>query len=65
MMLLQANCHLKNLILSALPYNKGECRIDYSDQMVSCAMTIKKGIKWYRKLGNQIYLGITVVNTAL
>ena len=30
--------------------------------MVSYATTIRKGIKWYRKLGIRLLLGISVVN---
>ena len=30
--------------------------------MISYAITIRKGIKWYRKLGIQLLLGISVVN---
>ena len=47
--------------LAVVEYNEGKCGIDYSDQMVSYATTIKKGIKGYRKLGIQL-LGISVVN---
>ena len=38
-----------------------ECGIDYSDQMVFYATTIRKGIKWYGKLGVQFLLAISVV----
>lgn len=48
--------------LAVVEYNEGKCGIDYSDQMVSYATTIRKGIKWYRKLGIQFLLGISVVN---
>ena len=48
--------------LAVVEYNEGKCGIDYSDQMVSYATTIRKGIKWYRKLGIQLLLGISVVN---
>lgn len=41
-----------------------KCGVDYFDQMVSYATTIRKGFKWYRKLGIQLLLGISVV-TAL
>ncbi|KAK2575341.1 hypothetical protein KPH14_009736 [Odynerus spinipes] len=37
--------------LAVLAYNKGKCGIDYSDQMVAYASTMRKGLKWYRKLG--------------
>jgi len=55
----QTSATLKPL---AVEYNAGKCGIDYSDQMVSCATTIRKGIKWYRKLGIQLLLGISVAN---
>ena len=48
--------------LTVVEYNEGTCGIDYSDQMVSYATTIRKGIKWYRKLGIQLLLGISIVN---
>ena len=47
---------------AVVEYNEGMCGIDYSDQMVSFATTIRKGIKWYRKLGIRLLLGISVVN---
>ena len=48
--------------LAVIEYNEGKYGIDYSDQMVSYAIKIKKGIKWYRKFGAQLLLGISVVN---
>ena len=48
--------------LAVVEYNEGKCGIDYSEQMVSHATTIRKGIKRYRKLGVQLLLGISVVN---
>lgn len=33
--------------------------------MVSYASTIRKGLKWYRKLGIQLLLGVTVVNASI
>ena len=48
--------------LAVVEYNEGKCGIDYSDQTAFNATTIKKGIKWYRKLGIQLLLGISVVN---
>jgi hypothetical protein len=48
--------------LAVVEYNKGKCGIDHSDQMASYSSTIRKGIKWYRKLGIQLLLGISVVN---
>ena len=50
--------------VAVVEYNEGWCGIDYSDQMVFYATTIRKGIKWYRKLGIQLLLGISVVNAS-
>lgn len=41
----QTSAKLK--LLAVLNHNKGKCGIDYLDQMVSYATTIRKGIKWY------------------
>lgn len=43
-------------------YNKGKIGIDISDQMCSYATTLRKGVKWYRKLGIEYLLGICIVN---
>ena len=48
--------------LAVVEYNEGKCGIDYSNQMVSYATTIRKGIRWHRKLGIRLLLGISVVN---
>ena len=48
--------------LAVVEYNEGKCGTDYSNQMVSYATTIRKGIKWYTKLGIRLLLGISVVN---
>ena len=45
-----------------LAYNKGKVGIDLSDQMGSYATTLRKGVKWYRKLGVELLLGVAVVN---
>lgn len=45
-----------------LAYNKGKAGIDLSDQMASYATTLRKGIKWYKRLGMELLLGLTVVN---
>lgn len=59
----QSSAKLK--FLAVIEYNKGKCDIDYLNQMVCYASTIRKGIKWYRKLGIQLLLGISVVNTLI
>ena len=48
--------------LVVLAYNKGKAGIDLSDQMASYATTLRKGIKWYRKLAIELLLGTAVVN---
>ena len=50
--------------LAVVEYNEGKCGIDYPDQMVFYATTIRKGIEWYRKLGVWLLLGISVVNAS-
>ena len=48
--------------LAIMAYNNGKTGIDRSDQMVSYATTIRKSIKWYRKLVLHLLLGTTIVN---
>ncbi|CAK9832747.1 PiggyBac transposable element-derived protein 4 [Anthophora retusa] len=48
--------------LAVLAYNNGKTGIDRSDQMVSYATTIRKSIKWYRKLALHLLLGTSIVN---
>ena len=48
--------------LAILAYNKGKSGIDKSDQMASYATSLRKGVKWYCKLGIELILGISVVN---
>lgn len=48
--------------IAILAYNKGKAGIDLSDQNCSYATTLRKGVKWYRKLGIEYLLGISVVN---
>ena len=50
--------------LAVVEYNEGKCGIDYSDQMVCYATTIRKVIKRYRKLGTQLLLAISAVNAS-
>lgn len=44
-------------------YNKGKCGIDLSDQMSSYATSLRKGVKWCRKLATEMLLGISIVNS--
>ncbi|KAJ8963692.1 hypothetical protein NQ314_005444 [Rhamnusium bicolor] len=48
--------------LAIVAYNKGKAGIDLSDQMASYATTLRKGVKWYRKLAIELLLGTAVVN---
>ena len=50
---------------AVVAYNKGKSGIDLSDRMASYATTLRKGVKWYRKLGIELLLGLTVVNARL
>lgn len=51
--------------LGILAYNRRKAGIDLSDQMASYVSTLRKGIKWYRKLGLELLLGAAVVNAWL
>ena len=51
--------------LAVIAYNNVKIDIDRSDQMVSCANTIRKSIKWYRKLALHLLLGTTTVNALI
>ena len=48
--------------LAVLAYNREKGSIDLSDQMTSYVTTLRKGVKWYRKLAIELLLGIAVVN---
>uniref|UniRef100_A0A182RWV0 PiggyBac transposable element-derived protein domain-containing protein n=1 Tax=Anopheles funestus TaxID=62324 RepID=A0A182RWV0_ANOFN len=47
---------------AVLEYNRAKCGIDLSDQMGAYATTLRKGVKWYRKLAIELLLGTSVVN---
>ena len=49
--------------LAVIEYNNGKSGIDRSDQIVSYAESIRKSIKWYRKLALHLLLRTTIVNT--
>lgn len=49
--------------LAILAYNKGKGGIDLSDQMTSYVSSLRKGIKWYRKLAMELLLGMAIVNS--
>lgn len=44
-------------------YNKAKKGVDMSDQMSSYYTSLRKTIKWYRKVFCEVALGTTVVNT--
>ena len=48
--------------LAVIAYNNGKSGIDKSDQMVIHATTIRKRIKWHRKLALHLLLGTTIAN---
>ncbi|KAK9680319.1 Transposase IS4 [Popillia japonica] len=49
-------------LIAVLDYNKGKSGIDLSDQMGSYVSTLRKGVKWYRKLVLELLLGAAAVN---
>lgn len=48
-----------------IDYNEAKSYIDNSDQMASYASTIRKGIKWYKKIGIELLTNIAIVNAYL
>ncbi|XP_050507475.1 piggyBac transposable element-derived protein 4-like [Diabrotica virgifera virgifera] len=46
-----------------IEYNKGKSSIDQSDQMTSYNSSLRKSLKWYRKLAIEFILGTAVVNS--
>lgn len=48
--------------IGIIAYNKGKAGIDLSDQLSSYATTLRKGVKWYRKLAMELLLGMCIVN---
>ncbi|KAJ8888727.1 hypothetical protein PR048_008219 [Dryococelus australis] len=63
LLFLQHETHAVGTPLAICDYNKGKSGIDISDQMCSYATTLRKGVKWYRKLGIEYLLGMCIVNT--
>ena len=47
--------------IAILAYNKGRSGIGKSDQMASYATSLRKGVKWYRKLTIELLLGVAVL----
>jgi hypothetical protein len=45
-----------------LTYNKYKKGIDYSDQMASYYTTLKRGVKWYRKVMMELLFGTALIN---
>lgn len=43
-------------------YNNTKKGVDYSDQMTSYYSSLKRGLKWYRKLMMSILFGMCIVN---
>ncbi|KAL0830142.1 hypothetical protein ABMA28_003599 [Loxostege sticticalis] len=53
----------KNALRSRdVSYNDSKKGIDYSDQMSSYYSTLKRGLKWFRKLMLELIFGTTLVN---
>ena len=47
---------------SIIEYNKHKAYIDISDQMKSYNSSLRRGVKWYRKLAIELVVGSTIVN---
>ncbi|KOB70685.1 putative piggybac transposable element-derived [Operophtera brumata] len=45
-----------------LTYNNNKKGVDFSDQMSSYYSTLKKGLKWFRKVGMEYLFGMALVN---
>lgn len=50
-------------LIGIVDYNKAKSFIDVSDLKASYACTIRKGIKWYRKICIRFFTNSTIVNT--
>ena len=48
-----------------LAYNKCKAGMDISDQLASYVTTLRKGVKWFQKLGIELLLGMAIVNALL
>nr|CAH7750024.1 unnamed protein product [Callosobruchus chinensis] len=44
-------------------YNKAKKGVDISDQMSSYYTALRKGLKWYRKIGFELIFGSAIVNS--
>ncbi|CAH2009459.1 unnamed protein product [Acanthoscelides obtectus] len=47
---------------AVVDYNKHKAYIDLSDQMKSYATSLRRGVKWYRKLAIELLIGSALVN---
>lgn len=54
--------NVKQMPIAIIDYNNGKCGIDKSDQMSSYATSIRKGIKWCRKVALEMLTGTAIVN---
>lgn len=45
--------------LAVIDYNKAKLGVDISDQMTSYATTLRRGVKWYRKVAFELLLGMS------
>lgn len=48
--------------IAVIDYNKHKSFIDLSDQMKSYATSLRRGVKWYRKLAVELLIGSALVN---
>lgn len=48
---------------AVLDYNDAKKGVDYSDQMSSYYSSLRKGLKWYRKVAFELIFGCAIVNS--
>lgn len=46
-----------------IDYNNAKAFVDMSDQMTSYSNSLRKSVKWYRKVGFELITGTSVVNS--
>ncbi|KAJ8929956.1 hypothetical protein NQ314_017321 [Rhamnusium bicolor] len=60
---IQVRNETKSKPLAVTDYNKGKSSIDLSDQIASYNSSLRKTIKWCRKLAIEVIFGTSIVNS--
>lgn len=61
LMLLKKSCLKKPE--AVIDYNNAKCFIGVSDQLSAYSTSVRRTIKWYRKISIELLVGASVVNT--